>query len=107
DTGLHLDPVDRAVPRSQRVTRLKEGDLQLRCGSDELIGAVDAAGTSADDNDIKIHLISSFLTEKKRWIAIFTNPTLIVERIGRPVETPTHTAGLYEPYHGSIISSRV
>ena len=55
DAGLHLVPVNGTVPPAQGMSRLKQGDLQVRPFLQQLIGGVDSAGASAHDQHIILH----------------------------------------------------
>ena len=55
DAGLHLVPVNGTVPPAQGMSRLKQGDLQVRPFLQQLIGGIDPAGASAHDQHIILH----------------------------------------------------
>ena len=60
DAGLDLLAVDGTFPLVQRIACLENGHAQVFAGVGQLVGGVNAAGASADDNDVVIHMCSFF-----------------------------------------------
>jgi len=82
NAGLDPDTVNGTFAVFQRVSGLKDGDLQFRAQPGQLIGGKDTAGPRADNDHIVIH-------------DYLTTYNFAVNHLRRLVETLNHIMSLY------------